>query len=316
MSSIAVDTRSPEALFASLLLPLYPPDARADLARARAADANPGNNPSLPAQLAATAEVFAALARDAFGEDLGLDFSDASVHRLAHAITVDRRARWLQERGPDGLPLLALLLIHGVAYLGECVVRNHAGVWKIRNPLWESLVGLRSRAGEGDLAPLSWWLRALSDGEIGRGTLADRYRMHVEEPSREPLDLPVIAPPDRRLPRVKRPRYDTLHKYLKAHLPELRDLGDDFPSPERFTELAFEWLDFLLLGEGRMLLMHGPTDRGLHLYWLDLKGFRKGLYLPADSFPEHKVQVDGEKVRIVASVQQQVVAHEVLWWGP
>jgi hypothetical protein len=316
MSLTPPDLRTAEALFTTLFLPLYPPDARADLDRARAVDANPGKNPSLPAQLASTAEVFARLARDAFEEDLGLDFSDASVHRLAHALSAERRGRWAQRRGPDGTPFLLLLVIHGAAYLGECIVRNHAGVWKIRNPLWESLVGLKNRAGEGDVAPFSWWLRALSDPEVGRGTLADRYRMHVEEPAAEPSALPVIAPADRRLPRLKRPRYDTLHKYLKAHLPELRDLGADFPSPERFTELAFEWLDFLLVGEGRMLVMHGPTDRGVHLYWLDHKGFRKALYLPADSFPEHRVQAEEDRVRILASVQQQVVAHEVLWWGP
>jgi len=313
---LPVDTRTAEALFTSLLLPLYPPEARADLARARAADANPGNNPSLPGQLAATAEVFARMSRGAFGEDLALDFSDASVHRLAHGITAERRERWLQERGPDGLPLLLPVLTHGVAYLGECVVRNHGGIWRVRNPLWESLVAVKTRAGEGELAVLSWWVRALSDGEVGRGTLAERYRMHVEEPSGEPPGLAVIAAPDRRLPRLKRPRYDTLHKYLKAHLPELRDLGEDFPSPERFTELAFAWLDFLWLGEGRMLLMWGPTDRGLHLYWLDARGFRKGMYLPADGFPEPRVEAEGEKLRVIASVQGQVVAHEVLWWGP
>ncbi|MCS6898366.1 MAG: hypothetical protein RMJ98_01095 [Myxococcales bacterium] len=311
-----MDTRTPESLFMSLLLPLYPPEARADLARVRAVDANPGNNPSLPAQLAAIGEVFARLSREAFGEDLILDFSDASIHRLAHRITVERRNRWLRELGPDGLPLLLTVLLHGVAYLGECVVRNHGGVWKIRNPLWESLVSVRTRVGQGELAVLSWWLRALSDGEVGRGTLAERYRMHVEEPSREPLELLVIAAPDRRLPRLKQPRYDTLYKYLKAHLPELRDLGQDFPSPERFAELAFRWLDFLLLGEGRMLLMWGPTDHGLHLYWLDARGFRKGMYLPADGFPEPKVEGEGEKLRVMASVQGKVVVHEVLWWGP
>lgn len=310
------DTSSPESLFRSLFLPLYPPDAQADLERARQTDANPANNPALLAQIDQTAEVFVRMAHGAFGEDLGLDFSDASVHRLGAALTAARRDAWLSERGPDGVPTLVYVAFHGAAYVGACVARNHGGQWRMRRPLWESLVHIQSRAGEGDLAPFSWWLRALSDGEIGRGTLAERYRMHVEVPAAAPEALPVIAPADRRLPRIKRPRYDTLHRHFKAHLPELRDLGADFPSPERFTELAFGWLEFLLLGGGRMLLMHGPTDAGVHLFWLDASGFSKSMFLPADAFPEHRVQVEGDKVRVIASVQGKVVAHEVLWWGP
>jgi len=311
-----LDTSTPEALFTSLFLPFYPPDARADLALARATDANPGNNLAVLAQLDSTADVFAKQATEAFGGDLALDFTDASVHRLAQALTPERRALWAAQQGPDGAPLLALLAIHGAAYVGACIVRHHEGVWKVRRPLWESLVHLTSRAGEGDLAVFSWWLRALSDAEIGRGTLAERYRRHVEVPRSTPETLPVLADPERKLPRLKKPRYDTLNRYLKAHLPELRDLGADFPSPERFTEMAFEWLDFTLLGGGRMLLMHGPTDRGIHLFWLDTGGFSKALFLPADAFPEHRVQVDGDKVRVLASVQEKMVVHEVLWWGP
>ncbi|RYE91996.1 MAG: hypothetical protein EOO75_07670 [Myxococcales bacterium] len=303
-------------MFRTLFWPLYPPEARADLARARATDANPAQNPALFAQVDRVAEVFARLFPAACGEDPGLDFSDASIHRLAPLLTVERRASWLAETGPDGAPLLAHLVLHGVAYVGACVVRNHGGQWRLRAPLWESLVHLVSRAGEGELAIFSWWLRALSDGEIGRGTLLDRYRINVEVPCARPEELPVIAAPDRRLPRLKRPRYDTLHKYLRAHLPELRDLGGDFPSPERFTEMAFEWLDFVLVGEGRMVLMHGPTDRGTHFFWLDAGGFSKALYFPADAFPEHQVRLEGDKVQILVPLLGQTVMHEVLWWGP
>lgn len=313
---VAVDTSTPETLFATLFLPLYPPEVRKNLAAARSEDANPANNPAILAQLGETGAIFARLAAEAFGEDLQLDGSDASVHRLGAALTQERRDKWLSEVGPDGVPLLVHIVIHGAAYVGGCVVANHGGHWQVRRPLWESLVQLTSRAGEGSLAVFSWWLRALVDSEIGRGTLAERYRTNVEVPCAKPETWKVIAPPDRKLPRLKRPKYDTLHRYIKAHLPEMRDLGADFPSPERFVEMGFEWLDFVLLGEGRALLMHGPTDRGVHFFWLDAAGFSKSLFFPADAFPEHKVVLEDEKIRILVPLLGKTVAHEVLWWGP
>ncbi|HEU4409746.1 MAG TPA: hypothetical protein VFS43_31120 [Polyangiaceae bacterium] len=313
----AFSTRTPEALFESVFWPLYPDDARRDLARARATDANPGRNPALFARLTEAAELFARLAPDAFGEDLGLDGSDASVHRLGQALTLERRARWLEERGPDGAPLLAHVVIHGVAYVGACVEKNHEGAWQLRRPLWESTVRLRSRAGEGDLALFSWWLKSLSDAEIGRGTLADRYRTHVEVPRASPDALPVLVPPDRPLPRLRAPRYDTFFKYLRAHLPELRDVGRDFPSPERFAELAFDWLDFAPVGGGRMLLVHGPSGLGgVHLFWLDGAGFVKSAYYPADAAPAHALRAEGDKLVLSLHVLGRPAEHEMLWWGP
>lgn len=317
-----VDPTTAESLARSLLLPLYPEDALADLAKARATDANPAKNPRMLAAQAETAEVFTKLADQALGRGpdgggLDLDFSDASVHRLGAALTREARDRLIATPGPDGVPLLAHFILHAVAYVGECVVRNHEGVWQLRRPMWESLVRLRSRAGEGDLALLSWLVRALSDEEIGRGLLAERYRLNVEVPTAKPEDLPIIAEPGRRLPRLKQPKYDTLHKYLRAHLPELSDLGGDFPSPERFADMGFSWIDFVLLGGGRMVLMHGPTDAGIHLFWLDRAGFAKAAYYPSDAFPEHVVQVvDETRIRLVLSLLGKQVFHEMLWWGP
>jgi hypothetical protein len=137
----------------------------------------------------------------------------------------------------------------------------------------------------------------------------------VEVPTFDASRLRVIAPPDRRLPRLAKVRYDLLYKHLRAHLPELRDVGADFPSPERFEEIEFQHLDFALLGEGRMLLMYGPAKRGLHLFWLDAAGFVKSAYYPADRFPAPVVQIEGEKLRIILSVQKQEQVHETLWWG-
>src|SRR5262249_28351860 len=151
------------------------------------------------------------------------------------------------------------------------IVDRHGGAWGVRRPLWESVVRLKSRAGEGDLTPFHWWLKSLADDEIDRAALVARYRQHVERATARPETLPPIVTKhlDRTLPTLKIVRYDTLHKHLRAHLPELKDLGADFPSPEQFADLGLLELGMMLLGEGRVLLMHGRGKRGLHLFWLD-----------------------------------------------
>lgn len=305
-----------ERLFERYFAPLYPREALADLAAFRALDANPAKNPAIFAQLDEVASVFAHLAPHALGDPaLVLDYSDASVHRLGQLITRERRDAWLAPAAPGEPPLIVKLVTHGALYLGACIVKKHGGSWQARRPLWESLVRLESRAGTGDLALFHWWLKALSDEEIDRGLLAERYRANVEVPTFDPSTLAQIAPPDRKLPRLAKVRYDLLHKHLRAHLPEMRDLGADFPSPERFEELGFSALDFTLLGEGKMLLLHGPGEQGLHLFWLDAGGFVKSAFFPAERFPAPKVELLGDKLRIIVSVEGKPVAHEMLWWG-
>ena len=307
---------SADLLFERYFLPLYPPDARADLGRARATDQNPAQNPAVFAKLDEAAEVFARRAPEALGDlELVLDFTDASVHRLGPLLTRERRDSWLTPKAPGEPPLLVTMVIHGALYLGACVVRQHGGAWQVRQPMWESLVRLDSAAGTGDLALFHWWLKALSDDEIDQGRLVDRYRTHVEVPTFDASSLAVIAPPDRRLPRLTKVRYDLLYKHLRAHLPELRDVGDDFPSAERFAELDFKWLDFHLLGGGKMLLLSGQSSQGMHLMWLDSKGFVKAAFYPCDSFPAPLLQVDGDKVRVVLSIDKVQRIHETLWWG-
>jgi hypothetical protein len=307
---------TPERLFERWFLPLYPPDVRADLAGARAADANPGKNPSLLAQVDEAAAIFARLAPAALGApDLSLDFTDASVHRLSPLLTRERRDALLTPSRPGEPPLLTTLVTHGALYVGACIAREHGGEWQVRRPLWESAVRLVSRAGTGDLAVFHWWLKALSDDEIGAGRLADRYRTHVEVPTFDADRLPVIAPPDRKLPRLVKVRYDLLYKHLRAHLPELRDVGADFPSPERFDEMGFKHLDFALLGGGRLLLLHGLGAAGFHLLWLDATGFVKSAYFLADAFPAPVVQIEGDKLRVILGVQERTEVHEMLWWG-
>ena len=107
-----------------------------------------------------------------------------------------------------------------------------------------------------------------------------------------------------------------LHKYLRAHLPELRDLGEHFPSPERWADFAFAWVDFALVGGGRMLLMSAANAHGLHLFWLTSAGFEKSAFHPCDAFPEPKVQLDERAIRAIISVDGATAVHEVLWWGP
>lgn len=308
-----------EAIFAQFLLPLYPPG---DLEAMRKTDANPGNNPSVLAHLADAANVFVAMHAKVLGRDCALDFSDASVHRLGAALGPEVRERLAAEgSGPDNA--LFNVIVHGAAYVGECVVRSHGGVWLVRRPLWESRVRLASRAGEAELAPLSWWLRALADD--APAGLADRYRAHVEVPTTDPSSLEPLVPgpalradraEPRALPRLKKPRYDAFYKYLRAHVATLRDVGADFPTPERFEAYRFAWLDFLLVGGGRMLVVAGPGEGGLHAFWLDRGGFVKSALFEADPMPEPIVKSEGDKLVFVVSHGGKTVAHETMWWGP
>jgi hypothetical protein len=310
-----------ESLFEAYFWPLYPEDVRADLSAARKTDRNPAGNPDLFAHIEDAAAVFQRMAPRLFGtDDPRLDRSDASVHRLGRALTRERRDAWIARGAPGSAESeLFNAVVHGVAYVGACVAESHAGRWSVRRPLWESVVTLESRAGCGDLAIFQWWLKSLSDaalaGEPGVLTLADRYRTHVEIPCARPEELPPIAKP-RALPRLAKVRYDTLYKHMRAHLPELRDLGADFPSPERFDAYDFAAIDFHLLGEGRMLLMAGTNAEGVHLFWLGAAGFEKGAFFPADAFPAPIVRTSGDKLLVLTQVQGKSATHEMLWWGP
>jgi hypothetical protein len=132
---------SAEEVFRRAFSALYPPDALENLALARTTDANPANNPHVLAHLDEAAEIFAANAKELFGEDLGLDFSDASVHRLGAAITRARRDAWLARAdvGTADSPVVHLV-VHGAAYLGACVSGGGGGTRDarccVRRRLW------------------------------------------------------------------------------------------------------------------------------------------------------------------------------------
>ncbi len=314
-------TLTAESLFREWFLPLYPEDAQTDLGGARSIDANPANNPAILAHLDDAAAVFAANAPVALGlptSRLELDYSDASVHRLSAALDATQRDR-LKATGQKGTSDNALFnfVVHGASYVGACIVRSHRGRWAVRRPLWESLVYIDSYLGQGELPIFHWWLKSLADD--ASMTLADRYRTHVEVPRSKPEDLPLFADVGRVLPRLKRPRYDAFYKYLRAHLPELRDVGTDFPSPERFEELRFEHLAFTMVGDGRMVILHGHNEHGLHAFWMSKSGFEKSAFWPCDKFPEPILRVapSGEgKIEILLSQDKQLRSFELLWWGP
>jgi hypothetical protein len=311
-------TRTTEQLFREQFLPLYPPGV--ELGELRRTDANPAGNAALIRGAQETAELFAKLAPDALqAPDLELDFSDASIHRLSVALTVDARERLLSSSGKDAPSLFVHLLTHGALYIAATIVKQHEGKLILRNPLWESSVELTSRAGVALLSPFWWLLRSWSDD--GAASLADRYRMLVEVPSEDVERWPVLAPPDRRLPRLGRVRYDLLFQHLKQHLPELTDFGEDFPPPARFEELGFRFMEFALVGEGRLLLLHGQTRAGVHLFWLNRSGFVKAAFFEADPSPEHRLEqrigANGTSVlhvELTRSGERQ--EHEMLWWGP
>ena len=126
----------------------------------------------------------------------------------------------------------------------------------------------------------------------------------------------MIAPADRALPRLKSPRYDLLHQYVRAHLPELRDLGEHFPSPERFDAYGLRWIDARLVGGGRMVLLAGAAREGLLLVWLTAAGFDKSAFVACDAFPDPVVRVEGDRIVVVTSDGGAARVREMPWWGP
>ncbi len=308
-----------QEIFVRYFLPLYPADAFENLQKARTEDANPAKNSAIFGHLTDAANVFVGRSKALFGEDLTLDFSDASVHRLSAALTLARRDAW-SEHGAAGTAESELfnVVVHGAAYVGECARRGRSAEWSVRRPLWESVVVLESRVGTAKLAVFHWWLKSLADEAFASalgGSLADRYRTHVEEPTRDFDALPKFLAGERKLPRITKPTYDVFYKYLRAHVPEIRDVGADFPSPERFGDYDFRWIDFFVVGDGRILLVACAGSKGIHLFWLAAGGFEKGAFLPCDAFPEPVVKTGVEKIVLVGRIDKQDFVHEMPWFG-
>lgn len=314
-----------ETIFREVFLPHYPPGV--SLEATRRTDANPAQNPDILRAIDETANIFSGLAEEALGVALELDGSDASIHRLSAALTSAARDA-LYARKHAGERLLLLFVAHAAIYVGRAIVNNHGGTWLVRNPLWETRVLLTSKAGTAELCPFTWLLKTLADPPKGTArehatTLADRYRTLVEVPSMDAATWPVLATP-RRVPRLGRVRYDTLFQHLKTHVPELQDFGVDFPSPERFAELEFVHLNFLLVGGGRALLVWGPSKAGIRLFWMSNEGFSKAVFIEGDSVPEPLLtsfQREGpaglvECIKLAFTKDGEPREFESLWWGP
>lgn len=178
---------------------------------------------------------------------------------------------------------------------------------------------LHSAAGETDLAIFHWWLKSLSTSVLrspaGAG-LADRYRTHVEVPCLRPETLPVFVAGERSLPRLSNPTYARLHKYLRAHLPEVRSLGADFPTAERFATFALKWMDFHVVGGGRNVLLAGGSAQGVHLFWLGGDGFEKSAFVAGDGAAEPVVRVHEDRITAMTSQGGEPRVQEMFWWGP
>lgn len=270
-------------LLARWFWPHYPADVRAAPFLHRDVDANPGNNPAFAAALAEAAELFAANASGLLGE--ALPFTDAGVATLARALTRARRDEWMAQSDPASPDNHFLqVIVHAAAYLGEVMVRAHGGRWEIRRPLWESVV---HRRRGGTVSPFHWLLKSLADDSVDELALASRWHIHVELHDLDLDGLPVIAP-EKRLPGLKHPTYDLLVKYLHQHLPELKDVGEGFPSAAEFTERRFESLSFERLHGGRVVALHGLIPAAgerppvVEVSWMTGRGFDHADTIPCD----------------------------------
>lgn len=298
------------SLFHEHLLAFYPADA--NLEQLRAEDMNPAKNPGLYAHAASLGAPLAELL-----PGISLDGSEASIARLSAALTAAQRDAWLAIKPADGEPsIIARVLMHGSLYIASVVVRHRGGAWMLRQPLWESRVALSSAAGDAELAPLTWLLKALSDEEVGQDSLAQRYDAHVKTPTYNWGAEPAWCAADRRLPKLAKVRYDLLYKHMRAHLPELRDVGEAFPSPERFDAYQFKALEFMVLGGGKQVLFYGLGAGGFHAFWMGEHGFVKAAHVPCDDFPAPVLKDLGDKLELVVSYEGKLAAHQWMPWGP
>jgi hypothetical protein len=311
-------------LFARFFWPHYPPDVRAAPDHFRDLDANPSRNPTLDAHLAEAAELFARQAPRLLGTEL--PFTAEGVGRLARALDRAKRDALLVASDPaDPGNLLFNTVVHGAAFVGEVIVRAYRGRWSLRRPMWESVVlrhvpGAAGEGATGAIPPFHWLLKHLDDREVDHGSLAWRFKVHVELATADVAAFPVIAPP-RRFPALKHPSYDLLVKYLHQHLPALRDLGAGFPSPAEFTDRAYAALGFELFHGGRVLALHGQLPpRGerpamVEVLWLTAHGFDHADAFPCDERPPYFARATGDALEVTLAWHGRPHTHRVAFRG-
>jgi hypothetical protein len=64
-----------------------------------------------------------------------------------------------------------------------------------------------------------------------------------------------------------------------------------------------------------MLLLHGPGEQGAAPLLARPNGFVQGAFYPADRAPEHRVETEGDVLRVRVSIGGRMQVHETLWWG-
>ena len=314
-----------EELFVRFFLPLYPPDARADLARARATDANPAGNPALLAHLDDAANRFVANAPALFERRPGARpqrRERAPPERGAHAPSArdawaaQRRAGHARERRSSTRSCTARRTSapassRSTAACGACAGRSgRASCASSRAPARPTS---RSSTGGSSRSPTR-------PTGVQAATLADRYRAHVEVPCARPEELPVVSSSGARaLPRLKKP---TLRRSctstLRAHLPELRDLGRGLPrSPSGSTAFALH-VDRLprRSAAGAWSLLAGASPAGAAPLLADGGGFEKSAFFPCDASRIRSSGWTPIASSRMTSDQGETREHEMLWWGP
>lgn len=313
-----------DELFTRFFWPHYPSDVRADPERMLQLDANPARNIAVLEPWVEAAELFVRNAPRLLGTEL--TFDAAGIGQLSRALDRSRRDAWIAASDPTdpGNPLFNAV-VHGAAYVGEVIVRSHGGAWSMRRPMWESLVVRRVQDGDkqrvtGAIPPFHWLLKHLADAEIDGGSLGYRFHVHVELATAAIAELPPIAA-TRKLPTLREPTYDLLVKYLRQHLPALRDLGEGFPSVAEFSARNYRSLGFELFHDGRVLAMHGEVPAHddapplVEILWLTARGFDHADTIPADTGTPYFARAAGDSLEVTVAWKDKPHTHRVGFRG-
>lgn len=305
-----------ESLYATFFWPLYPDDVRADPTRFRDLDVNPAKNPALTATLSEAAQLFIDNAPQLLGTTLTLD--DDGVAALARALDRARRDAWIAATEPGKPGPFFHAVVHASAFVGEVIARHHGGAWELRRPLWESIV---RRSTRGAIAPFHWILKGLADDAVDDAPLAYRWRVHVVMAGVDPSSWPALTEA-KRLPSLKTPAYDVLVKYLRQHVPTLRDVGEGFPTPAEFTAKRYPSLGFEPLHGGRVLALHGmvPAEgegpSTVEIMWITPQGYDHADVVPCDGQVPHFARaLNDETLEVTVAWKGRPVTHRLTLRG-
>ena len=261
-------------------------------ARSRATDANPAKNPHdhRAARRGRRRSSRGSRRRRSARPTSTLDFSDASVHRLGAPSSLARGAtRGSSEKiaghaaaGADGDARRALPR-------GVRGARRTAGSWQVRRPPGSRWCGSSRGPGVGRAGAVSVVAEgARRRGDRRRAPRRPLPRARGAADASTPRRCRAIAPAGPAAAAAGQGALRHAAQAPRAHLPELRSVGDDFPSPERVDEMGFSLAG---LHAGRATVgcccMHGAGARGRAPLLARRRRLREAAYLPADKFPAH-----------------------------